>query len=148
MNVPRDTGTCGLAEVHAQVQPIRTVNGAQMFLSLAGQQCHFDECFVTSRLQGCDVRERDNHHVAVRIWEAIQDYEVVPGAMHDKRVAVVGVLRRITKHASYRSFRCRNVLVTPGGPEVVHVTCGGPGRALEPEEAPRAWDSPSCLQHP
>src|SRR5262249_4046307 len=102
------------------------------------------QCVFRNSFQRRLVLEGDDHHVPVGVGESIQDDKVALRPMHDVGGAIVRVLRGGAEYAALRLIRSGDVIVTPGGPEVVHdqewgAESGAAGGALPPGGPPELF---------
>jgi len=93
VKVIRDARAGAAAQVQSDVQSIRMVDCAQVFFALPGQAHHFEQRFFRQFLQCGDVLIRDYHHVAVGVWKAVEDDEIVLRPMDDQSLLSVGTAR-------------------------------------------------------
>ncbi len=115
----RDTRPCRRAQVHADVEPLRTVGLAKPPHRRAKPHVCFKKAGIVQNLQVRRVRKGDHHKVPVGVWVAVHDHIHGLTAGKNQRFAVIAVLRKCAKHALAGRFSrlvSLNVFQSPRGP--------------------------------
>src|SRR3989454_9716624 len=109
------------AEVQAQIHPVRLVRFADCGLDTLRQRHHFVQRFHVTLRKLRHMLIRHHHHVARGVRIAVQNDEVLCGAVHDERFHVIFGSERGAENAlCFFTGGLGQVLVTPRRPEVVH----------------------------
>ena len=120
VDVVGDSGSGGLAEVHAEVDAVGMVDLAEAAFDLLGGEDHLLRGFGRKCGEGVDVQVGQDEHVASAIWVGIEADKAVRAAMDD----VGGLLGCLPGHAVGNG-------VVGGGDHVAEDTVlifgGGPG---------------------
>ncbi len=139
MQMPGDARPGAFSDVHSQIQSLGTINRAQVPLAVARQAEHLQKRFFVEFFQRRHMLIGDYHDVPAGVREAIQNHEIRGAAVDDEGFMVVGTARGGAENALTRLTGCRNVLIAPGSPEIIHDyglgTCSGAGVGGTPPPA-------------
>lgn len=119
MDMAGNPGTCGLSDVHANIQSIWRVGTAQQGFQALSEGHHLPRGGLGELSELVQVGIRHNHHVSGGIGERIEHHEAVFAAMDDQRLLVRhgGAL---AENASGSLVCGADVSVSPGSEKVVH----------------------------
>ena len=120
VDVPGHARAGSLADVHAEIYAVRSVELAENLFHFLGQIHHFVRSLDGKLLQLVKVGEGHNHYVTGRIGIRVQDDIAMLGAMDDSCLGIVSELGKITEDAAGNLFSGGDVSVAPGGPEIIH----------------------------
>ena len=122
MQVAGYTGSCGAAEVHAEIHAVGLVILLEGFFHALGESHHFVEGGGIAEIEFGDVGVGDDHDVAGGIRKTIKNDEDFCAAIGDERLGIVVARDGVAEDAVRLLAGCdlRHVLVAPRSPEIVH----------------------------
>ena len=89
VHVAGDARARAAAQIHADVQAIGAVGGAQVLFAVPRQAHHLQQRFLRQVLEPGDVLERHHHDVAIGVWKAVENDEIATGPVDDEVRPVV-----------------------------------------------------------
>ncbi len=121
MQVPRDTGAGALSNVETDIESVRTINLGESHLTLASGQNDFFQLIVCGFGKGRDVTSDHHHEVARRVGVPIEDQKAVGLTQENEVFFVLILLLKGAENTSARLVAGRDVLITPRGPQAIHL---------------------------
>jgi hypothetical protein len=118
--MPRHTCSCHLADIGADVEPLRTVHLAQEADAVRHQFHHLGARQPVQVFERGLVGIRHHHEVSARVGEAVQDDESMVAAGDDQVAGPIGLFGEFAKDAAVVAVRF-DVLHAPGGEDAFHV---------------------------
>ena len=120
----RDARTGGFAEVHAEVDAVRSIDLADSRLSRRYQVHHLVGRGLLGLVQSIEMLVRYDQQVAGRVRINIKDDKIELGPLEDKTFLIADrVFQNIAEDAtvSFGSAACGYVIVSPRTPEYIHL---------------------------
>src|ERR1700722_15050257 len=123
MDAADDPCAARAGEVHAEVHAVWFVVGAEGGFDALGEAHHFGESFGIGAGEVADVGVRNDHDVAGRVGEAVEDDENFFAAVDDEVFFIVGAGGGVAENAfgDVVGLGLFHVLVAPWSPDVVHL---------------------------